>query len=260
MRETSAIVLLRRKAARLRKETGNPNLHAIGDKNTPTRQLLAHAMIRPMKFLIKSPVVVCIALYLAFAFGLIMLLFATFPTVYEGVYGWSVGISGLSYLGVGIGCALGAVAFARYSDRLLRSEGGAYRAERRLVLMMYASPLMPAGMFVYGWTTRYAVHWIVPMIATAVAAPGAILITSSSQLYIIDIFGPEAAASALGAVTLLRNVTGAFLPLAASPIYANLGLGWGNSLLAFLLLLFVPVPFLFYRYGEFLRKRFPVEI
>lgn len=53
---------------------------------------------------------------------------------------------------------------------------------------------------------------------------------------------------------------GAFLALAAPPLYDRLGMGWGNSVLGFICLAFVPVPFVFYWKGEFLRKKFPVNL
>lgn len=76
--------------------------------------------------------------------------------------------------------------------------------------------------------------------------------------YLIDAF-PRYAASAISANTLLRSLLGAFLPLAGLNMYDALGLGWGNSLLAFIALAFSAVPLLFYKYGEYLRKRFPVK-
>ncbi|CAI7623004.1 unnamed protein product [Penicillium viridicatum] len=125
---------------------------------------------------------------------------------------------------------------------------------RRLTLMMWVSPLFPIGLFIYGWTVQYRVHWVVPIIGTAISGPGAVVISSSAQTYIIDIFGPQTAASAMGALTILRNLTGAFLPLAAPSLYAHLHMGWGNSVLAFITISFIPIPFLFYWKGEWLLK------
>ncbi|KAJ5809815.1 Major facilitator superfamily domain general substrate transporter [Penicillium pulvis] len=259
MRETSAVTILQKKATQLRKETGNPNLHAKGEKQTPISHLISHAVTRPATFLVRSPVLFLTSLYIAFNFGLVMLLFATFPTVFETYYGWSVGVSGLAYVGVGIGCAVGVSIFANFSDRLLHAEGGKFHAERRLILMMWVSPLFPIGLFLYGWTVQYRVHWVVPIIGTAICGPGAVIINSSAQTYIIDIFGPETAASAIGALTIIRNMTGAFLPLAAPSLYAHLDMGWGNSVLAFITIAFIPIPFLFYWKGEWLRQKFPVK-
>lgn len=62
------------------------------------------------------------------------------------------------------------------------------------------------------------------------------------------------AASAIAANTELRSLVGALLPLAGTPMYTTLGLGWGNTLLGFLCILMIPLPVLFYRFGKRLRK------
>ena len=48
---------------------------------------------------------------------------------------------------------------------------------------------------------------------------------------------------------------GAVLPLAGPAMYGNLGANWAASLCGFLLVLIVPTPFIFYRYGSRFRKR-----
>lgn len=78
------------------------------------------------------------------------------------------------------------------------------------------------------------------------------------QTYLIDAYTVYAA-SALAASTVLRCIFGAALPLAGQPLYDALGLGWGNSLLGFIALAMAPVPFLLSRYGERLRKKYPVN-
>ena len=80
-----------------------------------------------------------------------------------------------------------------------------------------------------------------------------------AQIYLVDAFGPYAA-SALAANTVLRSLFGTFLPLAGPPMYAALGLGWGNSVLGFLALGFAPVPWFLYKYGDHLRKRWVLEL
>lgn len=76
-----------------------------------------------------------------------------------------------------------------------------------------------------------------------------------AQLYLVDLFGSDAAASVLGASNLLRFLSSTFLPLAGPSMYRALGYGWGNTLLGFLALSFVPAPVLFYRYGDWLRAK-----
>ena len=62
------------------------------------------------------------------------------------------------------------------------------------------------------------------------------------------------ATSAIAATSVLRSIAGALLPLAGIPLYDRLGLGWGNSLLAFLSLGLGVLALLFCRYGEGWRR------
>ncbi len=71
--------------------------------------------------------------------------------------------------------------------------------------------------------------------------------------YLVDAFTTYAA-SALAANTVLRSLIGALLPLAGQKMYATLGYGWGNSLLAFIALAMCPLPVFLYKYGERIRK------
>jgi hypothetical protein len=113
---------------------------------------------------------------------------------------------------------------------------------------------------VYGWTAQYHVHWIVPILGTFIVGFGSLFVVIPAQTYIVDAFGSEASASALAANLIIRAPFGALLALAAPPLYKELGLGWGNSVLGFITLIFTPVPWLFYRYGETLRIRFSINL
>lgn len=81
------------------------------------------------------------------------------------------------------------------------------------------------------------------------------------QVYLVDAFGVYAA-SATAASTVFRSLLGALLPLGGRDLFDTLGLGWGSSLLGFLALAMTPMPFLFYKYGERIRKKrlFNVEL
>ena len=72
------------------------------------------------------------------------------------------------------------------------------------------------------------------------------------QTYLVDAFTIHAA-SAIAANTVLRSLVGALLPLAGPTMYAKLGLGWGNSLLGFIAVAMLPIPWVFLIYGERIR-------
>ncbi|KAJ5728542.1 MFS transporter [Penicillium malachiteum] len=262
LRETYEPALLSRKAARLCKKTGNPKLCARTlNKNLTPSQILTRSIMRPTKMIFLSPIVFLISIYCAFMFSLLYLLFTTFPDVFEKTYGWGPEISGLSYLGLGIGMMFSIALFGLLSDKLLKQPRGGTvaRPELRLILMMWCSPLVPIGFIWYGWSAKFHAHWIISMLGTGLIGISAFLIMMPAQLYLVDSFGTEGSASALAGNTVLRSLFAALLPLAGPDMYARLGLGWGNTLLGFIAFAFVPVPWLFFKYGEYLRTRFPLR-
>ncbi|KAI0543223.1 major facilitator superfamily domain-containing protein [Xylaria digitata] len=264
MRETHPNILLERRAARLRRETGNQEIKSKFDKGLNGRQILFTSLVRPTQLLIFSPVVLIISIYVALVFGLLYLLFAPFSTLFKDAYGFGTGVSGLYYLGIGIGELVGLIVFGALSDKILKQRTGADHAgkprpEYRLIMMIWFPPSLAVGLFLFGWTAQNHIHWIVPTIGTFFVGFGAFFVILPSQLYIVDVFGSEAAASALGANTLLRSLSGAFLPIAGPALYVTLNYGWGNTLLEFLALAFVPAPIFFYKYGEWLRSKMVVK-
>jgi hypothetical protein len=80
----------------------------------------------------------------------------------------------------------------------------------------------------------------------------------SVNMYLVDTFG-RYSASALAASKVLQSLVGAFLPLAGKPLYDKLGLGWGNSVLGFIALSLVPIPWIFFTYGKRLRTKFSLN-
>ncbi len=284
-RETYPPVLLERKAKRLRKETGNPNLRSKLASDLAFKDYFKLAIVRPAKLLIGSPIVFATSLYVAVVYSYLYLLFTTITEVYESTYHFSPGIVGLTYLGIGIGCFLGVAIFGVASDRILKhmSAKGEMKPEYRLPPMIPGCKIplsqiyflelscigpvstmanmfftllaffVPIGLFIYGWTTHFGVHWIAPIIGTSLVGLGLVATSMPIQTYLVDTFTIYAA-SAVAANIFLRSLLGAMLPLAGRQLYVTLGLGWGNSLLAFVALACCPIPIIFFKYGERIRK------
>ena len=213
--------------------------------------------------LIYSPIVSLLSIYIAVIYGYIYLLFTTLTPVYEGIYGFGAGPVGLVFLGIGIGSFLGLILFGIMSDRLLKhltkkSGTGEMKPEYRLPPLLPGCLLIPIGLFWYGWSVEKHIHWIMGIIGTMWVGAGMIGAMMSAQTYLVDAYTVHAA-SAIAANTVLRSLAGAFLPLAGPKMYATLGLGWGNSLLAFIALALSPIAWIFYKYGEKIRKKYHVE-
>ncbi|VBB79736.1 Putative transporter [Podospora comata] len=263
LRESYAPVILERRAARLRKETGNPLLRSkLADNTTTPAEKLKTALVRPMYFLFRVPIVTLLSLYVAVTYGVLYLLFTTFSLVFGqntlgSSYGFGEGEVGLVFIPSAIGMALGIVIFGAMSDKLVTqkiSSGEKHKPEIRLTpfLTIPAGVTLPIGLFLYGWTTHYGVHWIVPMIGVVIFCFGLMGIMMACQNYLLDVY-PQNAASVTAALAVLRSLAGALLPLGAIDMYIALGLGWGNSLLGFISLGLIPIPLLFFLFGERIR-------
>ncbi|KAI1398903.1 major facilitator superfamily domain-containing protein [Hypoxylon fuscum] len=138
--ETYVPVLLRRRAARLSKDTGKVYISAMdmnsgsGGLNTSTLTKLT----RPLLLLVFEPIIFCLSLYQSVVFGTLYLSFASFPIVYGGAHHWSQGISGLPFLGLLVGAVI-AVFYI-------------LPPEARLPTCMVGGIAVPVGLFWFAWT------------------------------------------------------------------------------------------------------------
>ncbi|KAL4899240.1 hypothetical protein BDW74DRAFT_189493 [Aspergillus multicolor] len=262
-RESYAPVLLERKAAKLRKETGNTALRSIHDTGRTPKQVFVDAFTRPIKFLFFSPIVFLFSLFATISYGYLYLMFTTITGIFEGQYGWSASIAGLAYLGFGIGSIIGIIISGAVGNKIAmdHTAKGIFKPESRLPPMIFGSLAIPIGLFWYGWSAKAQTHWIVPIIGTGVFAIGLMTVFMVANTYLVDSYLLHAA-SVTAANTALRSLGGALLPLAGPAMYDALGLGWGNSLLAFIALVMCACPVLFWKYGEMIRThpRFQIRL
>jgi len=187
--ESHGPTLLRRTARRLHKE--RPGTYS--SPKADTRDVLLRSLSRPMRMLVQSPIVTGLSVYLALIYGYLYLLFTTFSTVFPGQYGFSTGISGLAFLGLGVGISLALGVLSWFSDwmqaRLTRKHGES-KPEYRLVTLVFGIPLLPIGLFVYGWTAQYKVHWIVPIVFTGFTGAGLIFSFVRPHSYSLNAYRP----------------------------------------------------------------------
>lgn len=94
---------------------------------------------------------------------------------------------------------------------------------------------------------------IVPTLSGLLTGAGIMTIFLQALNYLIDAY-LVVAASAIAANTFLRSFFGAGFPLFARAMFNNLGVDWAGSLLGFFSSSVLLVSFLFYIFGERLRK------
>ena len=115
--------------------------------------------------------------------------------------------------------------------------------------------MFPISMFWFAWTARPDIHWISPIIAEGFFSCGNLLIFTCTGLYFTDCYGAVYSASAWSSCTFLRYLAAFAFPLFVVQMYEALGVGWATSLLAFIAVALVPVPFALDKYGERLRQK-----
>ncbi|CAI6342574.1 unnamed protein product [Periconia digitata] len=256
--ETYAPALLRAKAAKKRKETGEERWYSRYDDKKAFWALLRENLTRPFAMSVQEPICIFWNIYVALVYGVLYLCFVSYPIVFSQLRGWSPGFTGLGYMGIGIGGML-----CICSEPLLRRiinahapdpETGKPPPEAAVSIVCISAILVPVGEMIFAWTCTPDVHWIAPIIAGIPFGAGNCGVFIYATNYLVGSYGIYAA-SALAGNAVLRSVLGGVLPLAGAKMYESLGPNWSGAMLSFLEFGIAPIPFVFYRYGGKIRAK-----
>ncbi|KAI4930036.1 hypothetical protein J4E85_004660 [Alternaria conjuncta] len=262
LKETRGDVILKKRAQKLRKETGR-EVYAESELEKPSiASLLKVSFMRPTKMLFTEPVVTFFTLWISFAWGILFLFFSSVVQTFSASYGFGTFQTGLVQLAITVGALIGTLINPLQDWMYLRTASknkerpGKPIPEGRLYTSIPGSLLFTAGLFMYGWTCRPEIHWIVPAIGICIVGVGIYSIYMGVVNYLTDAY-EKYAASALSAASLGRNTFGAFLPFASYSLFQNLGFGWAGSLLGFVGLALSLVPVVLLLKGRQIRAKSP---
>lgn len=256
--ETYAPSLLRKRAKKVRKDTGDDGWWSRYDDKQSFFELLKVNLSRPFILTVTEPICLFWDVYIALVYGVLYLCFVAYPIVFSDMRGWSPGFSGLAFTGIGVGSMITIVC-----EPLIRRLINAHKKdpetdrpypEAMVSVVCIASILIPAGEIWFAWTCTPNVHWIWPILAGIPFGAGNAGVFIYASNYLVQSYGIYAA-SALAGNAVLRSVLGATLPLAGPSLYATLGANWAGTLLGMLEVLCIPIPFLFYKYGHKIREK-----
>lgn len=108
LRETYAPRILAVRKQQIQKATGKSSMRTEYDNPDRTLgQVLRKNFTRPFVMLSTEPAIQALALYRAYQYGLMYLVLASFPMVWEGVYKEGKGAASLNYISLGIGFIIG---------------------------------------------------------------------------------------------------------------------------------------------------------
>jgi hypothetical protein len=244
---------------RRRAEKLNDSHHTLPPKITlPSSALIQRIILKPFKMLFVESIVLFMTIYMAFNFDVFYSFFAAFPYIFGGQYEFTPSQQGLTFISIALGCLIGFIAVVIIDRRtypaLEAKYGiGAVPPEYRLYGAMCGCVLNPISLFWFGWAADAGVYWPSPVVAAVPFAVGNIMVYSSGALYIMNSYGSLHGASALSANSLLRYAGGGAFPLFTVQMFSSLGIGWASSLLGFVSVALVPVPWVLYKYGKRIR-------
>jgi MFS family permease len=245
IRETYTPVLLRHKALR------------EGIQIPPRRSDLRTALLRPVHILTHRPIIWLITLVNTVAFGAYVLMLSTYAKLWINEYHQSELVSSLHYIAIALGSTIAGQIGSRVLDHTYRTLSKHHSndgvPEYRIPYLVPGVFLLPAGLVWYGWGAAYKAHWILVDIGTVVFTLGSFIASQAVMAYQLDEFA-EFGASASAASRVVSYVLAFACPIFAPQMYATLGYGWGNSLLAIVVLgLIGPSCWVFWRWGHKIR-------
>ncbi|KAJ6036543.1 hypothetical protein N7540_000822 [Penicillium herquei] len=259
LKETYAPCILIGKAKVLREMTGNWGIHAKQEKiELEFMNLAEKYFTRPLKLLVTELILLLISLYMTFIYALVYALLEAYPYIFQKVYGMSLGVDSLPFIGLIIGQLLGCgyiISQQKAYAKKLAENNNIPVPEWRLSPPLLGGPIFTIGIFWLGWTGFTAeIPWIAPAAAGIFIGFGLICVFVPCFIYIVDAYLPISA-SAVAANIILRSSVAAVFPMFTTQMFERLGIQWACTLLGCLAALMIPIPYAFRSYGKSLRER-----
>lgn len=250
------------------------------------KESLIVTLLRPIQLLLFEGTILIGSVYTAFVFAILFAFLESYTYIFVGVYHFSPGQTGLTFLGIGAGLFLAALFFIlldrfylqdmlkRAKEEKLKNsnnssisnsssssktvEGAAYDApvapERVLVIAKVGAILLPISLFWQGWSAQESVHWLIPACSGIPFGISLLFIFFSLIVYFEFSYSAEILASVFAANNLLRYVFASLFPLFTTQMYKALGVAWSASLFGFIALALVPIPWVFEIFGPRMRE------
>ncbi|KAJ9256541.1 hypothetical protein DTO207G8_2544 [Paecilomyces variotii] len=259
--ETSADNILLKRAQRLRLRTGCMNFRSdseLRQAKMDAWEITMQALVKPWEVNILDPAVLFTTFYTALTYAIFYSFFESFPMVYMDTYGFNLGELGLAFLSVLTGLVVAVVLLCAYlyfiAPKRLAKFGDQVPPEARIWPGLFATFMIPIGLFLFAWTARRSIPWIVSLIGIAISMCGVFTITQCMFIYLPFTY-PKYAGSLFAANGFARSCFAAGAILFSIPMFKDLHIWGGVTLLAAFSVACVFGMFALYHYGAALRRR-----
>ncbi|KAL1646891.1 hypothetical protein SLS58_003026 [Diplodia intermedia] len=273
VKETRSTVLMRRYAAKLRKD-GNETAYTADEleklrvkesgiwniDGLPLKEIML-IWTRPFKMFLTEPIVLFLSLLSGFSDALIFTFLESYSPVFKQ-WGFSTIAIGLAFLPLLIGYFIAWFSFFPWflKQRKMIKNGTDY-PEFRLKWLLFTAPLEVVGLIGFAWSSMgpdYN-HWIVPLFFSTFVGIANYAIYMATIDYMVAAYGPYAA-SATGGNGFARDFLAGIAALYATPLYTNIGpkpknLAYASTILACLAACVTVPIYVFYWKGPAIRAR-----
>ncbi|WVR08319.1 hypothetical protein IAU60_005372 [Kwoniella sp. DSM 27419] len=265
--ESRSTIMLDKHAKKLRAE-GQTNVYGPNElksfKERFTFKEIIRTWYRPFEMLLFEPIVLFCSLLSGFSDALIFTFLEAFGPVYKQ-WNFTTEQMALTFVPLAIGYF---IAYALYipplhKQRVTLRKNPDAAPEIRLYPLLWLAPLECIGLFGFAWTSLGPphVHWIAPMIFSALVGIANYAIYMSTIDYMIAAYGPYSA-SATGGNGLARDFLAGIAAMYSTPFYSNVGgesyrlhLEWPSTILAIIAAIVTVPIFVFYFKGKWFRER-----
>lgn len=259
IRESRPSLLLAREVKKLRKETGIESLEALNPDKTPDLKTFVRISVsRPLRLFFTEPIVFCICFIVGTAIGILYLFTEALPLIYEDM-GFSYEQSSLPFFAIGFAFLLnvpGRIVDHRAASKISKHDH-LTSPEYKLKGLTFAAPMLAIGLWWFAWTIPpmvQNVHWLASFFSLFAIGYGRNELSIVLKGYLADSYHSYSA-SVFAAVGVTHAVVAAMFSLFAPQMFQTLGANVAVSVLAGTMTVFSLVPFLFQRYGKWLRTR-----
>ncbi|KAF7957261.1 hypothetical protein EAE96_002848 [Botrytis aclada] len=225
-------------------------------------RLVLTSLGRPLHMLLVEPTVFPTGLVMAITQSVVFSYLVSYANLFEKIYQHSPYEVGMAFCPLIIGSVTALPTIAIF-DRLLyrkpRNEairtGTKVAPEKRLYPAMLGSITLPISLFWLAWTGRADIPSIVPILSGGLFGFSFVLTMLCLPVYHSDFYTAHYSASMLAALTFMRFFVSACFPLITPTILDKLGFTWATSMLGFITVSLIPIPWILYRLGPYLRTK-----
>ena len=159
----------RRRARRLGQRLNQPP----AESGVTIGQMIRITVINPIIMFVSEPVVIMCTWILGINFAVVFQWFITVPVALNMAYNFDVAQAGLAFFSA-IGGAVGAALLSILVEQILyhicatKKNGDMMPIEYRLIPAMYGTFFVAGSLFWVGYTAAPTIHFIVPILGTAV--------------------------------------------------------------------------------------------